>query len=811
MLTNYLKIAFRNLLRDKLFSSINILGLSVSLASCLLLFLYAQKELSFDQSHGPGIYRLTSNLSQQGGDVMLIGSSSVPIAPRIAEEIPEIEAAVRLTGATFFQSKDMIVYEDQSYYIEEGYVTDSSFFDLFNYPIIAGNAEMPLTHSNAVVLDKIWAERIFGSSAAAIGKMVAINTILGPSDYEVTAVIDNSQVLSHLTPNYLIATHNTPWNQFFGRFSAQWVSNNLVFTYLKLRPDADPKLVNQKIHTIFLENGKEEMEAMGLSKEMNLQPVSDIHTSSGYMMDIPNKINLTFIKVLIAIGVLILVLACVNYINLSTAQAGRRSLEVGIRKAMGVSSRQLMIQFLGESVFIVTVSSLLSLLIAQLALPFFNQLMATPVSLGVENIINILLLSLAFLLVTALLAGAYPAIYLASFKPVVVLKGKGGERSSNTLRKVLVVLQFIISIVLISSIIIIASQVDYLKNKELGFNSKSKLVIPMRTEEARATYEVLKDKINGLAVVNNVTASASVPGSLILNDLLLYTEGQTVNDAVHIYNNVVDLNYAQLLEIDLIAGNYFTNYNTDTTLTGIGLVNEESVRQWGLSPEEAVGKMLYFDFNGNRLSYKVNGVIKDINQFSLHQEVTPLMLQLGSPNMFSNIVVSADLSNFQELVTSIENIWQDQIATTPFEYFTLDEHLNVQYAADFNTFNLIKAFAFISLVISCLGLYALSMFVAERRFKEIGVRKALGASVGDVLLLVSRELSLLIIIAFVISVPLSYFGLEKWLETFAYHITPGVVTYIIAGSISLLIGWLTITYQSYRAARTNPVTVLRDE
>ena len=811
MLYNYLKLAFRNLLRYKLFSAINILGLSVSLASCLLLFLYAEKELSYDKSHGKDIYRLTSTVSQKDGEAMLIGSSSIPIAPRIAEDIPEIETAVRLTGATFFQAKDMIVFEENSYYIENGYVTDSTFFKLFKYPVIAGNTEKPLTHSNAVVLDKIWAEKLFGTAAEAIGNIVSISTILGPADYEVTAVIDNSQVLSHLTPSYLIPAHNAPWAQFFGRFTSQWVANNMVFTYLKLRPGSLPEEVNDKIHTIFLENGKADMEAMGLSKEMALQPVEDIHTSAGFMLDIPNKINLTFIKVLISIGVLILVLACVNYINLSTAQAGRRSLEVGIRKAMGVSGRQLRLQFLGESVFIVMISSLLSIVIAQLILPFYNQLMATPVSLGSENIINIALLSSVFLLVTALLAGAYPAIYLSSFKPVKVLKGKGSEGSSNSLRKVLVVLQFVISIVLISSIIIISEQVDYLKNKELGFNADSKLVIPMRTGEARQTYEVMRDKIKALAPVLDVSASSSVPGSLILNDLLLYTEGQTVDDAIHIYNNVVDLNYPQLLEIDLLAGNYFTNYNTDTTLTGIVLVNEESVKQWGLTPAEAVGKMLYFDFSGNQLSYKVIGVVANINQFSLHQAVEPLLFQLGDPNQYSNLIVSADLSNFQELTTGIERIWTEQISTTPFEYFTLDEHLNLQYQADFNTFNLIKAFALISLVISCLGLYALSMFVAERRFKEIGVRKALGASVIDVLVLVSKDLSFLIIIAFLISIPISYFGLEKWLETFAYRVSPNLVTYLIASTASLIIGWLTIGYQSYRAAKTNPVNVLRDE
>jgi putative ABC transport system permease protein len=353
MLFNYLKITFRNLLRYKLFSAINILGLSVSLASCLLLFLYAQQELSYDQTHGKRLFRLTSTLTLNEGEELYMGSSSVPIAPRIVQDIPEILNATRLTGAAFFQTKDMITYEDNSFYIEQGYVTDSTFFDLFNYDIIAGNEQKPFIHSNAIILEKEWAEKVFGDASAAIGKMVSLNTVLGKSDFEVAAVFDNSTILSHLSPSFLISTQNNAYAQFFARFSSEWVGNNLVFTYLQLSHDADPEIVNEKIHKIFLENGLETMKSIGGSKTMALQPIEEIHTSSGFTMDLQGKTDLTFLKVLITIGVLILVLACFNYVNLSTAQAGRRSLEVGIRKTMGVTSRGLMTQFLGESFLLV--------------------------------------------------------------------------------------------------------------------------------------------------------------------------------------------------------------------------------------------------------------------------------------------------------------------------------------------------------------------------------------------------------------------------------------------------------------------------
>jgi putative ABC transport system permease protein len=472
----------------------------------------------------------------------------------------------------------------------------------------------------------------------------------------------------------------------------------------------------------------------------------------------------------------------------------------------------LMTQFLGESFLLVFISSILSIVLAELALPFFNHMINSPISIGMDNIGNIALFSIGFLLITALIAGFYPAMYLSAFRPAEVLKGKSSDsKSSAALRKTLVVLQFVISIVLISSIIIISQQVDYLQNKKLGFSSDSKLVIPLRTEEVQTKYKVLKEKFATSAAVSEVTGAQSIPGSVIINDMPMYSEGKSMDEAIHVYSNTVDLNYTQLLDIELVGGSYFTDYNKDTSIQSVVLLNRIAAEQLGINPDEAKNEMVYFDWQGVNNRYKIAGVVENINQFSLHDEVTPLVFELGSGNRFSNIIIDANMTDLPALVTLLEAQWKELVVATPFEYYTLDDHLNLQYAADYNTFSLIKSFALISLVISCLGLYALSMFVAERRFKEIGVRKALGARVKDILVLVSKDLSLLIIIAFVISIPLSMYWMNKWLETFAYRISPGVGTYLIAGMVSVVIGWLTISYQSVRAARTNPVNVLRDE
>ncbi|MCZ6520684.1 MAG: ABC transporter permease [Bacteroidetes bacterium] len=799
------------MLRNKLFTSINILGLSISLACCMLLFLYATQELSFDKHHEGEVYRLTSNLSQKDGEVFKIASSSIPIAPVIQEDIPEIELAVRVTGGGILGAKDLISIEDNSFYIENGYVADPSIFEIFKFDFISGDESNPLPFSNAIVLEKEWAIKVFGESIDPVGKTIKLSTAIGESDYEVTAIYDKSTYKSHLIPSYFISTESTGWNEFFDGFSSQWVGNNLVFTYLKLTPGSDPKVVNEKIAEIFQKHGAEEMKAIGLNKTMNMQPVEAIHTNSDFMINTPGSVNLIFIQVLVVIGVLILLLACVNYINLSTAQAGNRELEVGMRKVMGVSSSSLIIQFLGESFLVVLISMGGGIILMYLAIPFFNQLIASPLELSQEMLVSGSFYLLVFLVVTSLLAGIYPAIYLSSFKPAHVLKGKNRDKGSAALlRKILVVFQYVISIVLISSILIISQQVDFIKNKDLGFDPTTKVIVPLRTNESAELYATLKLEFASIAAVNSVSGSSAVPGSPIINDILVYKQGQTMDDAVHIYNNNVDFDYAQVLGMKLASGSYFTGYNQDTVSEKI-LINETAADQLALDLDDAVGEVIYLDWRGSRYDFEIVGVVKDINQFSLHSEITPLMFTLGSGRRYQFMMIDANLENFQGLISDLEDQCKEAEINTPFEYFTLNENLRIQYESDYKTFDLIMYFAIISIIISSLGLYAISMFVAERRFKEIGVRKALGARVGDILIMVSGDLSRLILFAFAISIPITIFGMERWLETFAYRVNPGVGTYLVAGLISVLIGWISMGYQSFRAASTNPVNVLRDE
>lgn len=784
--------------------------MSVSLACCIILFIFTSNELQFDSHHGKEIYRLTSELKQVDGEVFKTATSSIPIAPVIKEEIPEITQAARMVGSSIFGGKNVIGYEDKSWFIEEGYISDTSIFGILNFDIISGNRSTPLPHHNGIVLEKRWSKTLFGNNDP-IGQMVKIGTNFGTNDFEVTAVYDKASFDAHIEPSFFISMSNSQWNNFFNVERTNWVGNNMVFTYLELVPGADIAKVDDLIHQIFLKNGSEQMKAMGLSKEMDLQAVESIHTDTDFMINVSNTTNLTFIYVLASIGLVILILACVNYINLSTARAGKRALEVGVRKVMGVTPKGLIGQFLGESFMLVLISMIIGLLIVKLAIPYFNQLINNPISFSFQTLNDLAFYLLGFLILTGFIAGFYPAFYLASFKPQSVLKGRGIDKSGSTfLRRTLVVFQFMISISLISAIFIISKQVDYIKNKDLGFTSGSKLIIPLSSEESSNKYKLLKTQFEENSKVMKASGSNGIPGMHIMNDLLIYKDGQSMTDAIHIYNNTVDLEYAQLIDLKLLSGSYFTDYENDS-LSDKVLISESAISMLGIDLDDAPGSLVHFDWEGRTFHYEIVGVVNDIHQFSLHKAIDPILYTIGNGERYSYMTIDADLTNFQGLITNLETQWKDIIKDTPFEYYALTDHLLLQYQSDFNTFKLIKYFALISIIISCLGLYAMSLFMAEKRYREIGIRKTFGAGVGNIFTMVSSDLSKLIVIAFILSIPITWYGMNQWLESFEYKIDPGVGVYLVAGIISISIGWFTIGYQSIRAASTNPVDVLKEE
>ncbi len=810
MLRNFLLVAIRNMRNNKLFTFINVIGMSVSLACCILIFLYAHTNLNYDQHHDGKVFRIISTINQKDGQLFRLTTSSVPIGPVLKQEISGIEQAARVTGANMFGGKSTIRYENRSWFIEDGFVADSSIFHILKFDIIAGNTAMPLTHPGAIVLEKKWATTLFGDDDP-IGKTVKIGTAFGAVDFEVTAVYDKFTDYAQFEPGFFIPTNNAQWNDFFNRDMTNWVGNNMVFTYLKLSDTADPEEITKLIHTTFLKYGADMMKEIGLTKVMTLQRVKDTHTETDFMINMPDTVNLTFMYVLISIGVLILILACVNYINLSTARAGKRAMEIGIRKVLGLTPRNIVLQFLSESTLTALFALILGLIIVQAVLPFFNTLVNSHLLFNFQTIGSIAGYLLLFILITGILSGFYPALYLASFRPQIVLKGKGVNKpGGKMLRSGLVIAQFVITICLISAILIIFQQVNYIKNKELGFDANTKLILPLSSEESSAKYETLKNKFLTNAAVKQITGSNSIPGSPIPNDLLVYKDGQTMEDAVHIYSNRVDLNFTQVLGLQLLSGAPFHDYENDSTIDYI-YINETAAKMLDIKLDDAPGQYVYFNWEGRKNTYEIKGIVNDIHQFSLHRPIDAMMYTLGDGKNYDFMTLDVNMTDMQGLISGLENEWKEQITETPFEYYPLADHLMRQYEADFNTFDLIKYFTLISIIISCLGLYAMSLYMAEKRIKEIGIRKSFGAGTKEIFTMVSFDLFKLLIIAFIISLPITWYSMKSWLDTFAYRVSPSVVNFIISGLVTVAVGWLTVSFQSMRAALTNPASVLKEE
>ncbi|MDH5381704.1 MAG: FtsX-like permease family protein, partial [Cyclobacteriaceae bacterium] len=506
-----------------------------------------------------------------------------------------------------------------------------------------------------------------------------------------------------------------------------------------------------------------------------------------------------------------LLLACVNYVNLSTAQAGQRAKEVGIRKVMGVTPLRLRAQFLWESSIIVIISLLLSVFVAEVSIPFFNSIIGSSLEFSQNNMWTIALFLLLFLVVIVILAGIYPAFYLSRFNPSEVLKSRSSvSGSSNFLRKFLVVFQFMITISLISCILIINRQFDFIRKSGISDKSTSQVVISMNNQELYPYYDVIKDGFSAISGIEAIAGISNLPGSAT-SDMLLYAEGKTMEEAVFSLSIQAEGNYIDLMGYNIVSGrNFNSNWTVDRDAKRV-IVNEKFVNDLGFTPEEAIGEKVYADFGERHLDFEIIGVIENFHQLSLHKEITGVVFSLTEGKTYRNILLNVKSDQYEDIMLQAKSVWEDKVEGHPFEPTLLDDLLMQQYKKDSDTFNLILFFSVLSVIISCLGLYAMSVFIAERKFKEIGVRKAMGASLGNIVALVSFGMTKLLIISFVLSVPIVYFAAQEWLKTFAYHIPIEYTVFIFSGIISLIIGWSTISYQTLKAAYTNPSEVLKDE
>jgi len=808
MLQNYLKIALRNLLRNKISSFINIAGLALGVACCLLLSLYIQDELSYDKHHinPENLYRITTQFESDMG-INKLGSSSPPIAMTLMEELSEVESATRALNPPGV-SQYLIRHEDNIFYEPNGLFADSTLFDVLTYEFKEGNPGKALTDANTVVINETLAHKLFGDESA-LDKSIIISQGGTEDNFKITGVFrENSK--SHIKANFFMSMLSTGWGAYVRSDAAarEWAGQNFVPAYVRLIAGHDKKEVERKMNDLLIKYGGEGMKALGMKKTLGLEPLRDIYLKS----DIGQSPRITYLYVIASIAFFILLIACINFMNLSTAKATRRGAEIGIRKVMGAYRSSLIKQLLGEAMVIVIIAILLSIVILQLCLPFFNQVTGKSISFDSENMPFFILVLAVISLATGLIAGSYPAFYLSSFQPAQVLKGKYNLSStSGWLRQGLVVFQFMIAITLVCGMLVISKQLKFMQEKDLGFDATAKIVLPLRTENAKTQYPGLKKQLENQSLISKVSGAEYLPGSAILSDMMYYSEGGNMDKSILHRRNTVDAGYTNLLGIKLIAGRHFSDNPESENKNNI-IVNRASANKLGFEPDQIIGQHLYYDWQGQKYTYQVIGVMEDYHQSSLKEIINPTIFELATENsQFPYLIASVNTTDFNETTASIEKTWKSLVNDTPFEYYFLDESIQKQYNEDRKVSQIITAFTIIAMVICCLGLYGLSTYMAERRFKEIGVRKVMGASIGQIVSMMSKEFVRLVLIALIISVPLAWYVMTQWLNSFAYHTPMSLSVFVYAGAAALFIALITVSFESVKAASTNPVNSLRTE
>lgn len=722
------------------------------------------------------------------------------------EEIPDVLDAVRvLNPPTVTQM--LIKSGDNLFYETNGFLADSTLFDIFKYDLLEGNPKRALTLANTVVLSAPLARKLFGNDKA-IDKSILISTGGKLREFKVTGVFAKNYN-SIIDANFFMSMMSEGWGDWIrGEGANYWAGNNFVPSYVKLVKGHNKALVEKKMNEVLMKHGAEDLKALGMHKTLGLEPVGDIYLKS----TIRQSPRITNLYIMAAIAAFILIIACINFMNLSTAKAARRATEIGIRKTIGAYRSSLIFQIFSEAIMIVLFSTALGIVIVQAALPFFNQLTEKNISLNTQNIFYFSAAAFTFAVVTGLLAGSYPALYLSSFQPASVLKGKLNlGNSAGRLRQGLVVFQFWIAIVLVCGLFIIGEQIQFMQNRNLGFDPTAKIVLPIRTDNAHKQYDALQKEIEKLSGVKAVSGAYYLPGSQIFSDMSFFPDGGSMDKTVGIHRNQVDLGYMELLNMKLIAGRNFTNNRASESQSKV-IINRMVATKFGIAPDKIVGQGIHFDWQGKRYDFEVIGVMEDYHQNSLHEEIRPtLFAVIDSTKFCDNMLISTSSDKFQATVKSIEEIWKAQVADTPFEYSFLDENIQKLYNEDRRASKIISTFAIVAMIICSLGLYGLSSYMAERRFKEIGIRKVMGASVRQIVTMMSSEFVKLVLIAFVVAVPMAWWAMNKWLETFAFRMEINWLVFAFAGMIALAIALLAVSFESIKSAMGNPVNSLRSE
>lgn len=799
MIRNYIKIAFRNLLKHKSFSFINIIGVAIGLACFLLLTIYVKDELSYDRhnTNADRIYRLSRTfLSKDGTESLRLGHAAPPFGPLIKQDFPQVEEVTRM-----LETDAIVRYGEHLFNEENLYAAEANLFKVFTFDVIQGNPASALVNPFSIMFSRPMAEKYFGKENP-LGKTVRLDNLL---DYTVTGVYEPLPSQATFHPNFLISFSTLNDNRVYGAegLRTNW-SNNSFSTFLLLPKNYDPA----KLVSAFpsFQNRHIDSNASTYSV-LNLMKLSDIHLHSHMDSEMEANGDIQYVYLFSAIAIFILLIACINYMNLATARSAKRAKEVGMRKVVGAMRSQLINQFLSESILLVCISLMLGMLIVAFCLPFLNEFTQKQLTLSALADPVFILVLISITLFTGLVAGSYPAFFLTSFQPTSVLKGKIASALKNgKLRQTLVVAQFSIAVVLIISTAVVYSQMKYIQNYKLGY-SKDQVILLQAAGDSATNYEAISQQLKENSGITEVGRSSRIPSGRLLDSWGAYVmKGDSMAPTdISIKSLAVDEDFIPTYKIKMAAGrNFSKQYPTDKAEGFV--LNATAARLLGWkNPQEAVGNRFgYGDIRG-----QIIGITEDYHFESLHQKVAPIVMFMhGNMRWISVQVSGGDITGS---IAHIKKVWESRFPGKPFVYEFLDERFGRLYAREQTQQLLFGVFAGIAIFISCLGLLGLSMFMAELRVKEIGVRKVLGASVSNLVVLLSNDFLKLVLIAIVIASPIAWYGMHRWLQEFAYHTEISAWIFIAAGALSAGIAMLTISFQSIKAALKNPIASLKSE
>jgi putative ABC transport system permease protein len=803
MFRNYFKTAIRFLLKNKTFSLINVFGLAIGTLCCLYISLFVQDQYSYDRQQNKDIYRINTTWTVQN-EKSKWATVTAPVAPAMKNDFPEVEEYTRIIPGVGMDHH-LLRYKEISLYEDDAVFADSTFFRMFNFHFDKGTPENALSAPYSVVLMKPIADRLFGHEDP-IGKVIRI-TNRGTHDFTVSGVIDERFGKSHIQADFFMSMNSGGYGAYFNH-NESWTGDNFIISYVRLRPHTNATGLEKKFPAFVNKHAQAKLKSEGMEKQFYLQPVSTIHTTTGFKgLELSKPVSPVFLYILILIAVLIQVIACINFMNLSTARASKRAKEVGVRKVIGAGRTDLIKQFLGESFLLSLVGVAIALPLLIVMLPYFNQITQADIQLQFLSDYRLWLMLAGIIVVTGLAAGSYPAFYLSAFKEVKVIKGNFTNHiSAAGIRRSLVVFQFVLSIVLIIAIIVIYSQLHYIKNKDLGFDQSQQIGFVFHTNEAVDKIPDFVNDLRNVTGVQSVSQTDNFPGQTVLYDMHLFLQGGNRAAAPDASFIEADEHFIKTAGIRLISGSNFRPFDS-----GKVIINETLAKTLGLRVDQAPGTKLFTQSgNGNQERFEIAGVMKDYHFNSLRDEIKPLFIGYTRGHV-PEVLMSTNSKNYKVLLATIASIWNKHFTGVPFEYRFVDEEVHKQYQAEITLSNIINSFTGMAILISCLGLFGLAAFSAEQRNKEIGVRKVLGASVASIVQLLSKDFIKLVIVAMVIAFPMAGWVMSKWLQNYVYRIDISWWMFALAGCIAVSIALITVCFQALKAAMANPVKSLKME